>query len=90
MGTIGNAKGKLEQHQKENIGICDDLSNLVPLEVIVFHASLVTSDSIDRINALLFIEEARSTGSVGQKNSQYDGPDESNETKDNKEPLTQD
>lgn len=67
VSTIGNAKRKLEEHQEEDIGIRDDLSNLIPLEVVVLHSSLVASNSIDRIDALLFIEESCSGRSIWEK-----------------------
>jgi hypothetical protein len=67
MCAIGNAKGKLEKHQEQNIGVCDDLSNLVPFEAIILHAGLVASNSIDGVNALLFIKKSCSVGGVWKK-----------------------
>jgi hypothetical protein len=67
MCTVGNAKGNLEDHQEQDIGILDNFADLLPLEAVVLQASLVTSDTIDGINALLLIEETGVVGSVGEE-----------------------
>lgn len=87
MGTIGNAKRQLIDHQQQHVGILDNLADLIPLEVVVLHAGLVAADSVDGLDSLLFIEEACFIGRVGKEEKKDDCPDEGDETKDNEEPL---
>jgi hypothetical protein len=87
MGSIRNTECELKEHQQQHVRILDNLPDLLPLEVVVLHTSLVTSDSVDGINALLFGEKSCVVGGVGQEDGQNDGPDKGNETEDDKEPL---
>lgn len=87
MCTVGDAEGNLEDHQQKDIGILDDLADLLPLEAVVLHASLVTSNTIDGINTLLLVEKSCVVGGIGEENSEHDGPGESDETEDDEEPL---
>jgi hypothetical protein len=67
MSTVGDAESNLKDHQQEDIGVLDDFADLLPLEAVVLHACLVTSNTIDGIDALLLIEEARVVGGIGEE-----------------------
>lgn len=87
MGSIGDTECKLKEHQQQHVWVLDNLPDLLPLEVIVLHTSLVDPDSIDGIDALLFGEKSCVLGGVGKEDGQDDGPDKGDETEDDKEPL---
>ena len=87
MCAIGNTKGDLKQHKKQNIGISNNLSHLIPLPTIALHTSLITSNTVHCVDTLLFGKEACTVGCVGEEDEEDDGPDKSDKTKDDKEPL---
>ena len=87
MCTVRNTKRYLEKHQEQDIGISNDLPDLIPLPAIALHTGLVTSDTVHGVDTLLLGEEAGAVGCVGEEDEQDDSPDESDETEDDKEPL---
>jgi hypothetical protein len=64
MGSIGNTECELKDHQQQHVRVLDNLPNLLPLEVIVLHTSLVAPNSIDGVDALLLGEKSCVLGGV--------------------------
>lgn len=60
---------------------------MFPLEGVIFHASMIASDSVYGFDALLFIEKSCFLRGVWEENYKNDSPNEGNDAKNDKEPL---
>lgn len=56
--TIGDAEGHLEDDEQPNLWIEKSLAHLGPSKMTVFHAHLISADSIDRFDSFVLGEEA--------------------------------
>lgn len=64
MGSIWDTECELKEHQQKHVWVFDNLPDLLPLEVIVLHTSLVDPDSIDGIDSLLLGEKSCILGGI--------------------------
>ena len=56
--TVGDAEGQLEDDEQPNLWINKSLAHLGPAKMTVFHARLISADSIDRLDSFVLREEA--------------------------------